>query len=162
MQRTTATRFSSASASRDQLQFSVACLLALTGRLWRANCTDRLKRLNQSEARWSALSMIAEARGGIIQTKLAERLGIQGPTLVRILDSLEQDGLVARHSASNDRRANLVVLEPQGRAVLAVSDDLVAKMRADLFAGVTDEELTTTLRVLRHLSYRLGSDSQVV
>mgnify|MGYP003831358411 CR=1 FL=1 len=158
MHRTKLSTVKSGSAPREQLQFSVASLLALTGRLWRTNCTERLKGLNQSEARWSALFVIADAQGGIIQTHLAERLGIQGPTLVRLLDALEKEGLVSRHTVFNDRRANMIALEPKGRATLDVSDDLVARMRSELFAGVTEAELTTTLRVLRHLSHQLGPE----
>jgi len=81
-------------APPDQLQFSVVFLLTLTGRLWRATCTDRLKGLGQSEARWSALAALAGAKGMINQTQLADRLGIEGPSLVRLLPD-GSTGLVA-------------------------------------------------------------------
>ena len=140
---------------RDHLQFAVAFHLGLTGRLWRARFADRMKGLNQSEARWSALCMISGAPGGISQTHLAERLGIQGPTLVKLLDGLEKQGLASRRSALKDRRVKVISLEAKGREMLAEVDGFATKMRAELFEGVSKAELDSTLRVLRHLSDQL-------
>jgi MarR family transcriptional regulator for hemolysin len=140
---------------RDQVQFAVAFSVVLTGRLWRARFADRMKALGQSDARWTALYMIADASRGIIQTDLAERLGVQGPTLVKLLDALEGQGLVRREPARGDRRVKLVFIEPQGSATLAEIDRFAAKMRDELFDGVSEEDLAVTLRVLNHLSSQL-------
>lgn len=149
----------SVSGRRDELQFAVAFNIALTGRLWRTHFTDRMKALGQTDARWGTLYAIADAAKGVIQTDLAERLGIQGPTLVRIIDGLEQQGLVSRHRVSGDRRANNIVIESRGRDVLIVLDSFALKMRNEVFEGVSDMELEATLSVLRRVSDRLGAPS---
>jgi MarR family transcriptional regulator, transcriptional regulator for hemolysin len=114
-----------------------------------------MKTPDQTVARWSALYMIADAPLGLTQTQLAERMGVQGPTLVRLIDALEKASLVSRQPATHDRRAKIVSLTDEGRAVLAQIDRSAAEMRDELFTGFTDTELETTLRVLKHVSQQL-------
>jgi MarR family transcriptional regulator, transcriptional regulator for hemolysin len=149
------TRFVS-TGGREKLETAVAFNVVLTGRLWRARFTDRMRALDQTDARWTALAAIAAAAEGMTQTKLADRLGIQGPTLVRLLDALEKQGLVARRSAPSDRRANLISIEPKGREILHALNGFAARMRDEFFAAVSDADLQTTLGVLRHLALQLG------
>lgn len=155
MPRTAASIAHSAGEHRDQIQFAVAFKVTLTARLWRARFTERMKTPDQTVARWSALYMIADAPLGLTQTQIAERLGIQGPTLVRLIDALEKSGLVSRQPALHDRRAKIVSITDAGRAMLVQIDRSAAEMRNELFTGVTDAELETTLRVLKHLTRQL-------
>ena len=46
--------------------------------------------------------------GEISQVKLAEFIGVEGPTLVRILDRMEQKGWIKRKVSSRDRRQKLI------------------------------------------------------
>src|ERR1700753_2183166 len=94
MPRTAASRAHSLGDRRDEMQFLVAFKVVLVSRLWRARFADRLKSQDQTDARWTALYMIADAPRGVTQPHLAERVGVQGPTLVRLLDALEHQGLV--------------------------------------------------------------------
>jgi MarR family transcriptional regulator, transcriptional regulator for hemolysin len=158
MPRTTAALTHSTGDQRDQVQFRVAFKIVLVARLWRARFAQQMKSLDQTDARWSALYMIADAEKGINQTNLADRLGVSGPTLVRLLDSLEADGLVERAAVAGDRRAKLVLIKEAGRKTLAEVDIDAARMRKDLFSGVSDNDLDATLRVLRHLSTQLDPD----
>ena len=114
-----------------------------------------MKALDQNDARWTALYMIADASAPINQRDLAERLGVQGPTMVKLLDVLEKQGLISRTAMKSDRRAKGVAIEPKGLETLKVLDSFAAKMRDELFEGVTEEALQTTLGVLRHLSDQL-------
>jgi MarR family transcriptional regulator, transcriptional regulator for hemolysin len=155
MPRTNASIAHSAGDPRDQIQFSVAFNTVLTARLWRARFAEQMKALNQTDARWSVLYMVADAPRGVNQTNLAERLGIQGPTLVRLLDALESDGLIKRLAVPSDRRAKLITIEDAGRAVLAEVDKHAAKMRDTLFGGVSESDLEAAQRVLLHLVAQL-------
>jgi MarR family transcriptional regulator for hemolysin len=144
---------------RDEVQFLVAFKVVLVSRLWRARFAERLNNHEHTDARWTALYMIADASRGIIQTHLAERLGVQGPTLVRLLEALEHQGLIARDMAPDDRRAKVISIKGKGLEVLAEMDKTAAAFRAELFTGVSEAELETTLRVLRHLSRKLEPQS---
>jgi DNA-binding MarR family transcriptional regulator len=52
------------------------------------------------------------------QYNLAERLVSRAPDITRMLDRLEERGLIARSRSTNDRRAVLVTIRPAGLALL--------------------------------------------
>jgi MarR family transcriptional regulator for hemolysin len=90
----------------------------------------------------------AEAYPDLSQRQLADRLGIEGPTLVRHIDRLVADGLVRRVRDPNDRRVSRVELTALGTATAdrlrAVADEADASLRL-LF---TPSELTTLYQLL--------------
>jgi MarR family transcriptional regulator for hemolysin len=142
-------------SDRSDLQYEVGFRLALVSRRFRARFAERMKSSSQTEARWSALYQLAREPRGLIQSELAERMGIQGPTLVRLLDALEAQGLVRRLSTPEDRRAKRVMIQPAGEEMVREVDIIAEKLRDDAFAGVTMEELLVTLRVLEKLGVTL-------
>ena len=75
--------------------------------------------------------------------------------MVKLLDALEKQGLIRRTAVKSDRRAKEIAIENKGRETLEILDGFAAKMRDELFEGVTEEALQTTLDVLRHLSDQL-------
>lgn len=136
---------------REAVQFDVAFKLILAARRFRARFAERMKGKEATDARCSALYMLADAPDGLIQSELAERMGVQNPTLVRLLDTLERAGQVRRVDASSDRRAKIVVIEDAGRRLLEEVDGMAARLRDKAFAGVSDADLQTTLFVLDRL-----------
>jgi MarR family transcriptional regulator for hemolysin len=86
------------------------------------------------------------------QVTLAEHVGIEGPSLVRLLDQLCAAGLVRRDEDPEDKRANTITLTDEGRAVTARMEERLVTLRARLLKGVTREDLETTLRVLNAFS----------
>lgn len=83
------------------------------------------------------------------QSELAEILGVEGPTLVRMLDGLEKLGLVTRHIAPLDRRVRELALTEAGRTAARSLQDLVEDMRAELLGDVSAADLDIAVRVLR-------------
>jgi DNA-binding MarR family transcriptional regulator len=61
-----------------------------------------------SQAKWRTLAHLS--RGHLTQCDLAQRLGIEEPTLARLLGKLEQDRWIKRESAIHDRRCKTVHL----------------------------------------------------
>jgi MarR family transcriptional regulator for hemolysin len=134
------------------LRYEIAIASTLMTRRIRARFGERVKSTSQTEARWMALYHLAREPGGLIQTELAERMAIRGPTLVRLLDALEVQGLVSRRSTPEDRRAKRVFIELAGTRIVAGLDEVAAELRADAFAGISDADLRTTLNVLQRAS----------
>ncbi len=71
--------------------------LAQMSRGWRAELDRRLAGLGLSQARWLVLLHLARFSEAPTQRELAQSVGVEGPTLARLLDSLETQGLVQRH-----------------------------------------------------------------
>ena len=140
-------------------QLGIMFRAALVTRRFRARFAEKVRSSAQTEARWSALYFLSHSPEGLIQTDLAERRGVQGPTLVRLLDALEEQGLVARRSAPEDRRVKRVVILPAGLEVIGEIDAVASDLRNSCFAGLSDEDLRTTLRVLDMVSQGLEARS---
>ncbi|MCC5860152.1 MAG: MarR family transcriptional regulator [Ectothiorhodospiraceae bacterium] len=128
--------------------------LAETARAWRMRLDRRLQPLGLSQAKWRTLLTIARAGEGVTQKALAERMGVEGPTLVGLLDRLARDGWVERRASEHDRRVRHVYLTSRAREALREIEAVASTLRSELFHGLDEEELLRCMRVLRHLRDR--------
>src|SRR6478752_239788 len=93
----------------------VVRILRLNGLLTAAG--DALARpAGQSSARWQVLAMVEEGDHTVAET--ARTLGLARQSVQRIADLLEADGLVRFVDNPRHRRARLIRLTEEGRAVL--------------------------------------------
>jgi MarR family transcriptional regulator for hemolysin len=90
------------------------------------------------------------------QNVLADELGVEGPSLVRLLDKLVKDGLVERWEDPSDRRAKTVHLTQAGRAHSERASDALDAFRANLLEGVSTADIQACLRVFEQMETRLG------
>src|SRR3954468_1517798 len=69
--------------------------------------------------RWyDALVQLEETPGGLRMNELAERILYSKSGFTRVVDRMEEAGLVRRVRPENDRRSILVVLTDKGRATM--------------------------------------------
>lgn len=120
-------------------------------RCWRTRLNERLRPLGLSQARWMVLLHLSKRGDGVVQKALAEWLGIEGPTLVRTLDRMTEDGWIERRESPTDRRAKTVHLTGQSCAVIKQINNVAAQLRGELLAGIKPADLEACLRVLRHI-----------
>jgi MarR family transcriptional regulator for hemolysin len=85
------------------------------------------------------------------QHELARALRIEGPTLTRHLDGLEEEGLVVRRRDPHDRRAVSVELTEAGRAKHAEMLRAVQAFNRRLLAGLNDGEINELRTLLGRL-----------
>ena len=144
--------------SRDDLNYRFTGRLNLIARRYRTRLNERLKSIGQTQARWDALFWISISGEGVTQSELAERMGIEGPTLVRMLHKLEQEGLVERLSTPLDRRAKTIRLKGKAEEVLASINRLIAPFRREILQDIDSEELKACLMVFEKVMARLERD----
>lgn len=142
----------SASSSRERLGLAIGDC----ARLWRLQVNERLKPLGLSQGTWLALWHLSCFPDGLVQAELADRLGIEGPTLVRLLDRLEGEGLVLRTADCQDRRCKRVVLTPQANPLLEKVRQIIAGLRGELMAGFDESDVGQALALLELLRDRLS------
>lgn len=106
----------------------------------------------------SLLYVLAEARRGLTHSEIADQMKITGASVTRLVDWLEDAGLVSRRRLIGDGRSRLVMMEEKGAAALAAFDGLASAMRSRIFDGVAEEDLKTTLKVLDIIAIRLMTD----
>ena len=92
-------------------------LLHDIGRLMRRRAKERLAQLGMTDAQWRAMFYLTRAEGCRL-TDLADALQVRPMTLVRIIDKLEESGLVSRRPHPTDRRAQTLHLTDKSRKVV--------------------------------------------
>jgi DNA-binding MarR family transcriptional regulator len=88
---------------------------------------------------------------GISQAELARRQRVEAPSMCRMVDRLEREGLVRRDRDEHDRRVIRVRITPQGRAAADLGRDSVADLEARAFGALTDDERHTLAELLGRL-----------
>lgn len=122
-------------------QHRFAMQLAQLSRSWRAELDRRLAGLGLSQARWLVLLHIGRFAELPTQRELAQSVGVEGPTLARLLDSLEAQGLVVRHAVQEDRRAKKIALCPPAKPLIEQIEAISTQLREELFAGIDEDDL---------------------
>jgi len=106
-----------------------------------------------SEQKWRVLRVVDE-QGPITQARIAEAACLMLPSLTRILKAMEDDRLLTRETSAEDRRATMVDLTDNGRALIAqhsLQGKEIAKNLADTFGQERLDQLLDLLEELRKL-----------
>ena len=123
----------------DQHRFAMQ--VAQLSRAWRSELDRRLVGLGLSQARWLVLLHLARFSEMPTQRELAQSIGVEGPTLARLLDSLESQGLVTRVAVPEDRRAKKIALQPDAHPLIEKIEAISTQLRHEVFAGIDEEDL---------------------
>lgn len=124
-------------------------------REWRQLLDQQLMHLGISNARWVVLLTLDKLKKPVPQKVLAEHVGIEGPTLARMLDKLENDGLVRRQTSQKDRRVKYVELCEKADELLDPMVETVYNTHQELINDIPEEDLIACHRVLLILRERL-------
>ena len=134
--------------------------LVQVARSWRAEIDRRLSSHGLTEAQWLTLLHLSRLGEAATQKSLAAAAGVQEPTLARMLDRLEAEGLIERRAIVGDRRAKSVHLTEKAAPILARIQKVAQALRDELLAGVDDADVDTCLRVFTHLADKLHDARQ--
>nr|WP_314541220.1 MarR family transcriptional regulator [uncultured Massilia sp.] len=124
-------------------------------RVWRLAIDKRLKHLGIGQSGWITIAMVAKSPEALSQRALADLVGVEGPSMVSMLDRLERDGLVERVPSPTDRRVKLVQLTEAGSNVFAEVRKEANAFRAFLLDGVDPDEVAAATRLLEGLRKRV-------
>lgn len=127
-------------------------MLLETAMTWRNQLDKRLKPLGLSQAKWRVLFHLSIAEEHpLTQTALAQRLGIECPTLVGLLDRLEKDGWINRRDDSADRRTKAVHLTSKAQTTLKQIHSTADTLCHELLDNIPENELSTCMKVLTQI-----------
>lgn len=125
-----------------------------------------LKQHGITEQQWRVVRVLAEAEE-IEVSQLANRTSILGPSLSRILQTLEQVGLITRRQDANDGRVFWLSLNSPGRALIdKVQPDAVkiyAEIEVAIGAPVIDRllaDLDHVIEALKPISGAVGAGDE--
>ena len=122
-----------------------------TSRAWRLALDRRLKGLGVSQASWLTIAVIARADSSLSQTELAQRLAVEGATMVAMIDRLSKAGLVVREPSLTDRRVKRVVLTKAGNRLYDKVRDEAESFGKDLLRSIDKQKLAVCTELLEQL-----------
>ena len=114
--------------------------MAETHRMMRRYYDRGASALGVTSAQWRMLLRLAR-EPGLKQVELAERLDVEPITACRIVDRLEDAGLVERHRDPDDRRAWRLMLTKKATPILEKLRILAEEMSAEAFSGLSPDEI---------------------
>lgn len=147
---------------------SDACLMATTAslmvlaRAYRGAADSALSAYGLSQATAWPVIVTGRLGDGVRQGALAEALGVEGPSLVRVLDQLVSSGLIERREDAHDRRVRTIHLTPAGHALREKVETVLVKLRRQIFRDVDRTDLQACVRVMDTLKTALGREDTMV
>jgi DNA-binding MarR family transcriptional regulator len=88
---------------------------------------------------------------GLCRAEVAARMIRQVPDVTRLLDRLEQGGLIVRTRAGDDRRYVTTRITPPGLALLESLDEPVARLHEQMRGRLDDAQLRQLIDLLEEL-----------
>jgi DNA-binding MarR family transcriptional regulator len=137
----------------------IGILLSQVGRLMRRAFDERARKLGTTRPQWQVLGMLRD-NAGINQGGLADLLEVEPITLGRMIDRLQDAGLVERRADPADRRAWRLHLTERGMAKLEVlMPDAIAGLES-MLEGIDPTDREVVLRSLARMRANLSRKTE--
>lgn len=129
--------------------------MAETSRMMRRFYDRRASALGVTTAQWRVLLRLAR-EPGLKQVELADRMDVEPITACRIVDRLEDAGLVERQRDPDDRRAWRLALTQKAEPILKRLGQLAEEMAAEAFEGLKAHEIDAVRAALARVRENVG------
>jgi MarR family transcriptional regulator, transcriptional regulator for hemolysin len=103
-------------------------------------------------------------QSGPTQRELADKIGVESPTLVPIIDKMEEDGYVKRKSDVNDRRIKRICATSKTDLLWDSMMECAAQIRKVSTKDLSEQEIKSALGVVKKIAENLTGyleDSQM-
>jgi DNA-binding MarR family transcriptional regulator len=85
---------------------------------------------------------------GLCRNEVRDRMITRMPDMTRLLDRMEEAGLVQRSRELDDRRMVLTRIAPKGRSLLAELDSVVEQEHHNRFTKLSNDDLRALIQIL--------------
>jgi MarR family transcriptional regulator for hemolysin len=107
---------------------------------------------------WQVLAWLAMDKE-LCQADLAERMRIEPPTLVRVLDRMEHAGWILRRDDPTDRRKKVIAATDKAVPIWTRAAECARQVRARASAGMNTEEVESLRGVLQTIQSNLATSA---
>jgi MarR family transcriptional regulator for hemolysin len=132
----------------QRLRDGFGSLVARAARQWRRAVDRRLQPFGLTEATWLPLIYLSRVPAPMRQKDLAAALGLDGSSVVRLLDALETSGHIERREAGTDRRAKAITVTARGWSIIEQVEAVSREVRNATLHGLKEEDLGQATRIL--------------
>jgi MarR family transcriptional regulator for hemolysin len=99
----------------------------------------------------AVLHILNERDSDVILNEMAEVMGKDKSSILRIIDVLEKKELVRRAVDPKDRRKKYLMVTKKGKQVIELFLKIEAELRTELKEGLTKEDMKTFYKVVSHI-----------
>jgi len=135
---------------------SFGFLVSDVSRLMRKRFDERARGIGATRAQWQTLTKLSRHEG-INQGGLADLLEVEPITLGRMIDRLEESGLVERRSDPADRRAWRIYLTEKSRPLLGQLRGIADQMIEGALTGIEPEDRKRLMTLLETVHSNLNT-----
>ncbi|SHO45504.1 putative Transcriptional regulator, MarR family protein [Nitrosotalea sinensis] len=96
------------------------------------------------------------AQSGSTLRELADKIGVESPTLVPVIDKMEEDGYVKRKPDSKDRRIKRIFTTPKADRLWDSMMDCASQVRKVSTTSLSEQEVQSAIRTIRKISKNLS------
>jgi MarR family transcriptional regulator, transcriptional regulator for hemolysin len=104
-----------------------------------------------SSEQFSLLHALSQKEEEVIQKDMAEFMGKDKSAVLRIVDCLEEKGLVRRVASTEDRRKNYLMVTKAGYRAIDHYMKIVFQIMKELRDGITQEDLIVFHQVVNQI-----------
>ncbi len=122
---------------------------------WRNELSRRLRPQGFSHSSWLLLIHLSR-NDGCTHCELAQSMGIEAATLVRLVDNMEQEDLLKRCASETDRRVKHLRLTAAGKKAVERIRSSAAELRKEILTGSGKEDIGIALNVLQGIRNKLA------
>jgi DNA-binding MarR family transcriptional regulator len=138
-------------STHPKIDESVGYLISIAGLRYKGETWRRLKPFDVTPEQWVVLNRLSMDEG-VCQRELASRIVKDQPNTTRILDKMEQKGLIRRTPDPLDRRAFQVFLTQKGKRLREELLPVVQQLRNESTLGFSASEIYLLKELLRKFS----------
>jgi MarR family transcriptional regulator for hemolysin len=109
------------------------------------------KEIGITFGQWKIIITLVNNDDGLTQKEIADKLGLEGPTLIPIIDKLEKDGFVTRMVDKNDRRNNRIFLTEKTTSTLDLMINCGLRIKNMSMRDITEENVSITKDTLEKM-----------
>lgn len=128
---------------------------SVLARQWRRVLERELEQAGLTDATWAPLLHLDRLGDGVTQKALAAAVGIDGSSLVRLLDILASKEWIERRIGDEDRRARLIHLTPAGREAVERVQEILFEAEKPLLEDISEKEIAAAVALFEKLSPRV-------
>jgi MarR family transcriptional regulator for hemolysin len=130
-------------------QGNIGFIVRSTAKVFESAFDQQLrKKADITVAQSRVIGALALVKDGMTQKEIANRIGIEAPTIVPIIDKLEEQGIVIRRPDHSDRRNNLIFLAGKSEAKWELIIECALELEKASCQGLSQEELEITKKTL--------------
>jgi MarR family transcriptional regulator for hemolysin len=107
---------------------------------------------------WKIIITLANNNDGLTQKEIAEKLGLEGPTIIPIIDKLEKDGFVKRIVDKNDRRNNQIFLTEKTTSSLDSMISYALKIKEISIRNISEQDISITKHTLEKMWHNIQNE----